>query len=105
MSKLAVVASLLGCFLAGATYAGDPEAGKEKSRTCAACHGADGNSATGDFPKLAGQHYDYLVKALHDYKTGKRKHAVMAPMAAPLSERDMEDLSAYYSRQQGLVTR
>ena len=92
-------------FAAGTAQAGNPEAGKEKSRTCAACHGPEGNSATGDFPRLAGQHYDYLVKAMHDYKVGKRKNAIMAPQAANLSQRDMEDLAAYFSHQQGLVTR
>jgi cytochrome c553 len=104
MYKLAVAAIALA-LAGGAVHAGNPEAGKEKSRTCAACHGADGNSATGDFPKLAGQHYDYLIKTLRDYKTGKRKNAIMAPMAAPLSERDIDDLAAFYSHQQGLVTR
>ena len=104
MNKLALTAivAILGC---GAAYGANPEAGKEKSRTCAACHGPDGNSATADFPKLAGQHSDYLVKALKDYKTGKRKNPIMAPQAAPLSQRDMEDLAAYFSQQQGLVTR
>lgn len=105
MKKLILTSAALVFGIATAAYAGNPEAGKEKSRTCAACHGAEGNSATGDFPKLAGQHYDYLVKALQDYKTGKRKHAIMGPMAAPLSERDMEDVAAFYSHQQGLVTR
>ena len=100
---LAVIACCL--FAAGAAHAGNPEAGKEKSRTCAACHGPEGNSATGDFPRLAGQHYDYLVKSMRDYKTGKRKNAIMAPQVANLSQRDMEDLAAYYSHQQGLVTR
>jgi cytochrome c553 len=103
MMKLVVAAVALA--FAGAVHAGNPEAGKEKSRTCAACHGPDGNSAAGDFPKLAGQHYDYLIKALRDYKTGKRKNAIMAPMAAPLNDRDIDDLAAYYSQQQGLVTR
>jgi cytochrome c553 len=103
MKKLLIVTMAFS--LAGAVHAGNPEAGKEKSRTCAACHGADGNSAAGDFPKLAGQHYDYLIKALRDYKTGKRKNAIMAPQAAPLAERDIDDLAAFYSHQQGLVTR
>lgn len=100
---LAVIACCL--FAAGAAQAGNPEAGKEKSRTCAACHGPEGNSATGDFPRLAGQHYDYLVKSMRDYKSGKRKNAIMAPQVANLSQRDMEDLAAFYSHQQGLVTR
>ena len=94
-----------GLIAAGAAHGGNPEAGKEKSRTCAACHGPEGNSATGDFPRLAGQHYDYLVKTLNEYKVGKRKNAIMAPQVANLSQRDMEDLAAYYSHQQGLVTR
>ena len=96
--------ALLGCF-AAAAQAANPDAGKEKSRTCAACHGPDGNSATGDFPRLAGQHYDYIVKTLKDYKSGKRKNAIMAPQAANLSVRDMEDLAAFYSHQPGLVVR
>jgi cytochrome c553 len=104
MNKLALtlIVAAFGC---SSAYAGNPDAGKEKSRTCAACHGADGNSATADFPKLAGQHPDYLIKALKDYKGGKRKNPIMAPQAAPLSVRDMEDLAAYFSQQQGLTQR
>jgi cytochrome c553 len=104
MNKLALsaIVLVLGC---GAAQAANPEAGKEKSRTCAACHGADGNSATPDFPRIAGQHSDYLIKAMNDYKSGKRKNPIMAPQAAPLSQRDIEDLAAYFSHQQGLVTR
>jgi cytochrome c553 len=105
MVKLTAAATVLVLTSVTAAHAGDPEAGKEKSRTCAACHGADGNSAAADFPRLAGQHYDYLVKALHDYKTGARKNAIMAPQVANLNQRDLEDLAAYFSEQQGLVTR
>ncbi len=97
----------LATMIAGvpAAQAGNPAAGKEKSKTCAACHGPDGNSAAPDFPRLAGQHYDYLVKALSEYKSGERKNAIMAPLAAALSKRDIEDLAAFYSRQQGLTTK
>ena len=105
MIKLALYAAAAFLALAGAAQAGNPEAGKEKSRTCAACHGADGNSTAADFPRLAGQHYDYLVKALKDYKTGARKNAIMAPQVANLNQRDFEDLAAFYSHQPGLVTR
>ncbi|MES2563806.1 MAG: cytochrome c [Pseudomonadota bacterium] len=105
MNRLIVTFAAVWMVGAGAVSAGNPEAGKEKSRTCAACHGADGNSATADFPKLAGQHPDYIVRALRDYKSGKRKNAIMAPQAANLSVRDMDDLAAFYSAQQGLVTR
>jgi cytochrome c553 len=105
MNKLALTVIALA-FGSGAAHAiGNVDAGKEKSRTCAACHGPDGNSVTADFPRLAGQHYDYLVKALNDYKAGRRKNPIMGPQAAPLSTRDMEDLAAYFSSQQGLVVR
>lgn len=107
MKKLAfaAIAAIAATLAAGAAHAGNPEAGKEKARTCAACHGADGNSAAADFPKLAGQHQDYLVKALRDYKSGVRKNAIMAPLVANLTERDIDDLAAFYSGQQGLVVR
>jgi cytochrome c553 len=86
--------------------AGDADAGKKKSQTCAACHGPDGNTPAGpDFPRLAGQHYDYLVKALQGYKSGARKNPIMNPLAANLSQRDIEDLAEYYSSQKGLVTK
>ena len=90
---------------AAPVMAGDAEAGKEKSKTCAACHGPDGNSAAPDFPRLAGQHYDYLLRAIFEYKAGVRKNAMMMPMVEKLTRRDMEDLAAYFSQQKGLVTR
>lgn len=105
MRTPALAALISVCIFAGAVHAANPEAGKEKSRTCAACHGTEGNSAAADFPRLAGQHYDYLVKTLNDYKSGVRKNAIMAPQVANLNQRDFQDLAAYYSQQQGLVTR
>jgi len=102
MNKLLLTACCAAMLANGGALAADPVAGKEKSKTCAACHGPDGNSAAPDFPKLAGQHEDYLVKALNDYKSGARKNAVMAPQTANLSQRDIADLAAFYSRQQGL---
>jgi cytochrome c553 len=103
MKKSWMLPLLAGLLASGATLAGDPVAGQAKSKTCVACHGADGNSAAAEFPRLAGQQADYLVKALKDYKRGSRKNAIMAPQAANLSARDMEDLAAFYSRQQGLT--
>ena len=88
----------------GAAFAGNAAAGKEKAKACAACHGPDGNSASADFPRLAGQHPDYLIKSLQGYKSGTRKNPVMAPMGANLSQRDMEDLAAFFSSQPGLTT-
>lgn len=87
-----------------AAAAGDIAAGKQKSAACQQCHGPEGNSSDPQFPRLAGQHPDYLVKALSDYKAGERKNPVMAPFAAMLSERDREDLAAWFaSRENGLV--
>ena len=83
--------------------AGDPAAGQKKAQPCATCHGPDGNSAAADFPKLAGQHYDYLVKAIKDYKSGARKNPIMAPQVEKLTVRDIEDLAAFYSSQKGLT--
>lgn len=83
-----------------ATAAGDAAVGKAKSATCAGCHGVDGNSANPEWPKLAGQHPNYLDKQLQDFKAGEaRNNAMMAPMVASLSEQDMADLSAYFSAQ------
>jgi cytochrome c553 len=90
---------------AAPAHAGNPAAGREKSQVCAACHGPDGNSPSPDFPKIAGQHYDYLVKVLIHYKTGVRKNPVMAPIVEKLSRRDIEDLAAFYSSQRGLTTK
>ena len=56
---------------------GDPNVGKEKSALCAGCHGADGNSANPQFPILAGQYPEYLIRALADYKSGARNNPIM----------------------------
>lgn len=94
----------LGVMLSlGAAQAGDPVAGEKKAQPCASCHGPDGNSAAPNFPILAGQHEDYLVHTLEEYKSGTRTNPIMKGMAAPLSAQDMEDLAAYFSEQQGLV--
>lgn len=92
----------LACATATASAAGDPAAGEQKAQTCASCHGADGNSPSGQFPKLAGQYPSYIVKALEDYQSGARKDPVMTGFAANLSDQDREDLAAHFSRQTGL---
>ncbi len=61
---------------------GDPEAGKEKAQVCAACHGPDGNSPSGQYPSLAGQGERYLIKQLKAYKSGERENAIMQGQAA-----------------------
>lgn len=77
--------------------AADIEAGKAKSATCAACHGANGISAIPTYPNLAGQKPLYIVAQLKAFKSGERKNAIMAPMAAMLSDQDMENIAAYYA--------
>ena len=101
MNKIILTVSCLLLAASGPVLAGDPVAGQKKSQTCVACHGPDGNSTAPDFPKLAGQHYDYLLKAMKDYKAGTRKNPLMAPMVANLTQRDIEDLAAFYSSQKG----
>lgn len=78
--------------------------GEEIAQTCVACHGEKGISSTGMYPHLAGQHASYIVQALKDYKSGKRDNQIMQPMAAGLSEGDMEAVAEYYSGMEGLTT-
>ena len=106
MKRILLSACCLLLVAAGPAVAGDAEAGKKKSEPCAACHGPDGNKPSlPDAARLGGQHYDYLVKTLQSYKSGSRKNPVMNPLAANLTQRDIEDLAAFFSSQKGLVTK
>jgi cytochrome c553 len=78
-------------------FAGDAAAGKAKTGMCAACHGAAGISAVPMYPNLAGQKEAYIAKQLKDFKAGKRKDPVMAPMAMALSDEDIANIAAYYA--------
>lgn len=104
MKRTSIALALMAvAFGAGAQ---DIEAGRKKAaEVCAACHGPDGNSTSPDFPKLAGQHRDYLAKALRDYRTGLRKDPVMSGFANALTPQDIANLSAFYAAQPGLRTR
>ena len=100
--KQLLITSIASLALLGAAHAaGDATAGKTKSAMCAACHGADGNSPAPNFPKLAGQHPDYITKQLMAFKGGERTDATMNAMAAALSEQDMADIAAFYATQTG----
>lgn len=68
-------------------------AGSATVQSCASCHNADGNSAIPANPKLAQQHPEYIVKQLEEFKSGKRKSAIMKPFASTLSEQDMRDIA------------
>ena len=71
-----------------------------KAKACMTCHGEDGNKPSApDQPVLAGQHYDYLVRAMTDYKSGRRNNAIMKGMAASLTKKDIEDLAAWFASQ------
>lgn len=97
--KKIIVAALVVMGVASSAIAADAERGQKLSSTCAACHGADGNSMAPNFPKLAGQHASYIEKELHDFKSGARKDPVMSGMVAPLDAEKMADLAAYFSSQ------
>ncbi len=96
--------AIMAAFGIGGARAADVAAGQAKAKeVCAACHGIDGNSQSPDFPKLAGQHGDYLAKALRDYKAGTRKNAIMAGFAGALSAKDIDNLAAYYASQPSVL--
>jgi len=78
---------------------GSAAAGETKSASCAACHGADGNSLTPDWPSLASQHASYLVRQLEAYRNQERSDGGMQGFAATLSEEDMHDVAAWFESQ------
>jgi cytochrome c553 len=97
-----LLALVLGLAVAGVAQArGNAASGKAKAaQVCAACHGPEGNKPSDPSqPVLAGQHYDYLVRALSDYKAGHRTNGIMKGFAAQLSKQDIEDLAAWFASQ------
>ena len=89
----------------GAPAKADPAKGQQLVQTCAACHGADGNSTAPANPKLASQHADYLYKQLVNFvpkqgaKEAERANAIMAGFAATLSDDDRRHIAAWYASQ------
>ncbi|MBZ6065977.1 cytochrome c [Aeromonas schubertii] len=77
--------------------AADAEAGKAKAVVCAACHGGEGKAMIPGYPHLAGQSAQYTAKQLRAFRDGQRQDPVMAPMAKPLSDADIENLAAWYA--------
>lgn len=97
MNKL-LISLLLSLGVSGiANAAGDATAGQGKTAVCAACHGADGNSAIANFPKLAGQNEKYLVKQLKEIKAGQRQVVEMTGLLDAMSDQDLEDIAAFYA--------
>ena len=100
MNRLTFIFTAMLALISTQTIAsGDAAAGQAKAATCTACHGVNGNSTMPSFPKLAGQSEKYLLKQLRDFKTGARIDGMMAGMVAPLSDQDMQNISAFYAQQ------
>jgi cytochrome c553 len=105
MKQAIVMAAVVGLMAASGVNAetvakADPAKAQQIASTvCVACHGADGNSPAPANPKLASQHPDYLNKQLANFKSGERKSAIMAGMAAMLSPEDMKNVAAYFGGQ------
>ena len=91
---LAVTVALVG---GGPVSARDAEAGRAKAAACAVCHGQLGLSNTPDAPHLAGQPAIYVAAQLRAYRSGERKHEVMAVIARPLTNDDIQNLAAWFS--------
>ena len=99
--RIALTLGLITLFAtSGASLAeGSAAAGKVKAASCAACHGADGNSVNPQWPKLAGQNPGYIIAQLTYFQDGERVNDIMKGMAANLTQQDREDLAAYFSSQ------
>jgi len=99
--KQALQAALVAAFLFLALPAAraDVEAGKKKAAACVTCHGPEGNSASGEYPILAGQTARYIYLELKDFKEGRRINGLMAPFVGKLSRDDMLDLADYFAAQ------
>jgi cytochrome c553 len=85
--------------LAHAVFGADIEAGRRKAEVCAACHGPGGNSTNPVNPSLAGQPAQFISMELYQFREGNRKDPQMTPMAANLSNADMNDLAAFFAAQ------
>ena len=102
IASLIGAAALAALSLSAHAQAAKPDLGKGAAsfgQVCAACHAADGNSVIGANPKLAGQHPEYLVKQLTEFKSGKRANAVMSGMSAALSDEDMRNIGFWLASQ------
>jgi cytochrome c553 len=98
-AALQLAAALAAMTFAGGATAADINAGRAKAQVCIACHGPEGNSIDPATPSLAGQPQQFLVTALFMFREGNRKNPLMTPLAANLSNTDLNDLAAYFSAQ------
>jgi cytochrome c553 len=99
-------ALFLLCLASAAMADSGPSSSPLKARqVCSACHGKDGNSASEQFPRIAGQRAAYVASALRAYRAGLRNDPTMRAQAEHLSDQEIVDLAAYYGAQTGLATR
>lgn len=98
----AAAAPAEGQHASAATKPGDATAGQAKAATCAACHGLDGNPASSQYPKLAGQHENYIVRQVGLFKSHKRENPVMMGFVMSLTDQDMHDIGAYFASKTSL---
>jgi cytochrome c553 len=96
ISRAALLAAAVAV-LGGPAWADDISEGRAKARPCAVCHGLLGMGSAPDAPHLAGQPASYLSQQLRAFRSGERKHAVMNVMAKPLSDTDIEQISAWFA--------
>ena len=96
MNAGCVLVAIGAALLAAPVHAGDAPAGRQKAGSCATCHGAAGLSTLPNAPNLAGQPEIYLVEQLRAYRSGKRANEAMTIVARALSDRDIDDLAAWY---------
>lgn len=101
-TTLGLMASSLSAFASTAPR-GDVQRGQELSASCAACHGATGDADNPDFPRLAGQYSDYIAYVMRAYRSGERQNPIMNGIAADLSNRDINDLAAFFAAQSGTL--
>jgi YVTN family beta-propeller protein len=99
IARIVAVFAVLSAASGGAFATGDVAAGKNKSNACVVCHGATGVSTNEAWPNLTGQKQAYLVKQLKAFRDGTRTDPLMSPVATPLSDEDIDDLTTYFSTQ------
>lgn len=98
--QLASAFALSGLAWAAAHAEGNIQAGQAKAASvCVACHGLDGNSVNPEWPSIAGQHAQYIVKQVKAFRAGQRNNPLMSPIAMTLTEQEVEDVAAYYATQ------
>lgn len=98
--KKQLVALLAACLMMGfhgISQAADVSEGKKRAAMCVGCHGAKGVSMNPEWPNIAGQKDKYLMNQLKAFRGGVRKNPLMTPIAASLSDADIENLAAYFS--------